>query len=99
MRSLKEIIKEDLKEAQWVGEDGDAVAHCKTQIGAWKKIRALMRSDVGDIEAEEITLDHIGIGYVHQLHEDGTPFTDEDGNESWYVSVRKSPLQIWWFQP
>ena len=42
MRTDKQIIQEDLKEAVWVGEDGDAIAWSKTQIGAWRKIRALM---------------------------------------------------------
>jgi len=96
MRTIKEIIKEDLNEAQWVGEDGAAVAYCKTQIGAWRKIRKLMRDDVGDNEADQISIDQIGEGFLHQFNEDGT-LCMMDGEESWCVKLEPSPVKLWWY--
>lgn len=59
-------IKSDMKgRAEWVGEDGNMACLATTKLGALRKFKALMRSDVGDGEAEELGLGLIGTGFIH----------------------------------
>ena len=72
---IKEVLKE-LKDAQYVGEDGGMVVICPTRLGALRKFRKLMRQDVGDYEASELSIDEIGIVYIEVGH-----FWNNDGDE------------------
>lgn len=75
---LKKILREQFKKAQWLGEDGEMVVNCKTKLGALKKFRELMREDVGEAEAQELTQEMINIQYLDlPTEEDREYFGDE----------------------
>jgi|EndMetStandDraft_8_1072994.scaffolds.fasta_scaffold495638_1 hypothetical protein len=88
----------DLKDAQWLGEDCNAAAcSAKTQRGAWIKIRALFRADIGDYEAEEIKLDDIVPAWARlATEEDRKEEGIEHNNCDWYVMYEmQSPYPVW----
>lgn len=76
-------MMQQLKEPQYVGEDGSIAVNCKTQIGAWRKIRKQWRDDVSDYDASEIELDNITRGYARlATKEDREEWGDE---ADWFV--------------
>lgn len=95
---MKQYLKELSAEAQWIGEDGNAVCVSSTERGAFLKFKRLMRGDVGEIEADELKLEDVGKGYLHLA----TELTKEEHGEmeecEWYVdwsANAKNPYEVW----
>lgn len=77
----------ELRNAEYVGEDGDMAVNCKTVLGALRKFRARVAEDVGWDESTELNEANIGRGWLHLA-------TDEDrenyGDDAeWYISYKK----------
>lgn len=88
------IIHDELREAVWIGEDGDMAVFCKTELGAFRKFRKLMKQDVGEQEAEEMDIENVRKGYFELA-------TFEDraiwGNEyDWFIRYHDpTPYEVW----
>ena len=95
MTEEEKLIKRDLQIAQWVGEDGGMVVDGKFSLEtACRKMRRLLKREVGETESEDFKIDNIGIGYfMLPTPED----IEENGNDSeWYISIKdKSPYKVW----
>lgn len=98
IKKLKGYMKELRHEAVWIGEDGGAACVAKTKEAAMRKFRALMRNDVGDIEAKEMSIDDVGIGWLHLPSADDK---DEWGDEyMWFINhTKESPFEVWVYNP
>ena len=95
---IKQYLKELSAEAQWIGEDGNATCISSTKRGALLKFKRLMRGDVGDIEAEKLKLEDVGIGYLHLATELTEQERVEMEESEWYVSwfaPEKNPYEVW----
>lgn len=101
MTKEQKILKTELNEAIWVGEDGNAAAFCKTKLGAFRKFKKLMREDCGEIEASEMKIEDVEIGWLHYCGNLSVDVKLAKGLESdteWYVSWsvdEKSPYEVW----
>lgn len=95
---LKGYMKDLRHEACWIGEDGGAACVAKTKEAAMRKFRALMRSDVGDLEAKEMNIEDVGIGWLHLPTEDDK---DEWGEDyQWFINHKEeSPYEVWVYNP
>lgn len=95
MTQEQKLIKRDLQEAVWIGEDGDmAIDGRFSKRYAWIQFRKLMREDVGEPEASEIEIADVDRGWFKlPTPED----IEEDGeNHDWYVHYRiKSKYPVW----
>lgn len=68
-KKLADIRRQLMQQAFWIGEYGDACCVSSTAGGALIKFRRLMREDVGDFEAEEMSIENISTGWVRLAHE------------------------------
>jgi len=95
MKTAKQYLKELAKEASYLGEDCEMMTvACKTKIGAWRKFRQLVRGDAGELEAEEIKLEDVGIGWFRLPTIKDKEEYGED--TEWFVSFKEeSPHQVW----
>lgn len=93
-QKIKEYLKELSKEAVWIGEDEDvAVCSSTTKRGAFIKFKRLMKDCVGKIEADEMEIDKVGIGYFY-LTTDVKKKEMEDAE--WYVDCGKeNEYEVW----
>ena len=95
MKEEQKLIKRDLQEAVWIGEDGAmAIDGRFSERYAWIQFRKLMRDDVGEYEADEVEIEDVGIGYFHlPTPED----IEEYGNEyDWLINYQeKSDYPVW----
>lgn len=95
---LIKVMDELMKEAVWVGEDGNMVCNSDSERGAWIKFKRLMKQDVGDLEVASMKEDgQVGIGWLHRPTAEQL---DEWGDEiEWWVSTKKtSPYFVWFYQ-
>lgn len=92
-KKLVQILKTELNNAIYVGEDGYMAVSCKTKLGALRKFRKLMREYVGEQEASGISLEDISIGYLHLTTEE---YRNEWGDEyEWVINyTTKSPYPV-----
>lgn len=83
---------ETLRSACWIGEDGNAACIAKNKREALRKIKDLMRTDVGEYEAREIKLADISYGWARLA-------TEEEKQETWseffVMYEEKSPYQCY----
>jgi len=94
MTKEEQYLKDDLKNAVWIGEDGGmAVSGKLTKIGAWRKMRALLREDCGNIEAEEFRLDSIEIGFLRLATEEERKGDYYDSE--WFITRKKTQYPVW----
>ena len=98
--TIKEAKKE-LAEAQWIGEDGNMACISSTPKGALRKFKRRTHEDVGLFEADELTIENVGLGWLH-LASELTEAEKEKNSElaecEWYVSYSKddtSPYQVY----
>lgn len=97
---IKEYLKE-LKQAQWIGEDGEAVCVANSEKGALTKFKRLMRDDVGEVEARDIKLEDVGIGYLLLPTKEELKNGSVDPDWEWYVNwsgKRVSDYPVWILQ-
>ena len=87
----EELMKDLAEEAQWAGEDGDAVCVAKTKKAALKMFKELMSRDVGEWEADKIKIKDIGCWYAHALPEDEI----KDHDYEVYFNCEKSPYIVY----
>ena len=87
----KSIMLHDLHEAQWIGEDGAMACVSSSARGAFIKFKRLMRQDVGDLEAEEMKIEDVGVGWFYlPTEEEKKQIADGEIEEyEWYVSYKK----------
>lgn len=84
IRVLKDTMNR-LKNAEWIGEDGDMVCNCKTELGAYRKFRGLMR-DAEPEAAIEMDIENVGIGFLHFATDEDRKKMGGDFDGDWYVS-------------
>jgi hypothetical protein len=93
--TIKEALKE-LKEAQYIGEDGNMAVNTPTKRGAWIKFRQRWREDIGDHEAQELTEEYIGTAWLHLVSELPKDEQERFEDAEWYVDYRNpSPYEVW----
>mgnify|MGYP001611260870 CR=1 FL=1 len=92
---FKSMLK-DLKEACYVGEDGNMATICKTKRGAWIKFRQQVGEDCGEYEASEIKMEDIDESVAHLA----APEEIEENDEyAWYVgkNIKSQPSVKCWY--
>ncbi len=78
---------DDLKsDAQYVGEDGDMVVRATSERGAFIKFKRRLKEDVGEIEASELSIDNVGICYMH-LTDPTNPEHRHLEDSEWFVNI------------
>jgi len=91
----------ELEEAMWIGEDGNAACKAKSKRQAFSKFKNLMRQDVGELEASEMKLEEVGIGWLHLVKD--LPEEERTGDIAdceWYVSWKeKTPYKVYVYNP
>lgn len=93
--TIKEVMTE-LEEADYIGEDGDMVVNTEKKEDALVAFRTRLCGDVGHMEAEEIKLEDIGIGYVYLITEEEKKSGEFDSDWEWYVSYTKpNKNKVW----
>jgi hypothetical protein len=98
-----EIIKKELQQAEYIGEDGGMVVDAKfTQLGAYRKMRQRWIEDCGKEEWEDFKENShfspadLGIGFLHLVTDENRDELDFDTETEWYVSTKdKSPYKLW----
>jgi phosphoribosylaminoimidazole (AIR) synthetase len=97
--TIQEAMKE-LKEPQYLGEEGDMAVNCKTKIGAYRKFRQLVREDRGECsELEEMSIENVGIGFVFIATEKEKEELSMEESEYYVSYTKKSPYQVWVYTP
>ena len=72
---------EELKQAMWIGEDGDAAVNAPNKRAALKAFKELELDDVGHYEASRIKPSDVGIGFVGL-------YTEEHAREEGYDDLK-----------
>lgn len=95
---IRQAIEDLKKEAVWIGEDGNAACSATTELGALRKFKRLMRECVGDLEAREMKVEDVSVGWLFPVTpemraEEDAPVWYEECE--WYVSLaEESPHQV-----
>lgn len=97
LKELKEAAKDITGEATYIGEEGAMAVITKTRMGAYRKFLKRLREDMGDADFEmfypEISIEQVGIGWLHLTTEEDKKLMDDC---DWYVSYTKeSPIEVW----
>lgn len=93
MTKIKEIL-EELKTAEYVGEDGDMVVNAKDEEEALAKFRERWIEDCGEEDWNDIeyTLENVGVCWLHLTNDEEKLEMDDS---EWYVSyVKPSKYQL-----
>lgn len=95
----QEIIKKQLQQAEYIGEDGGMVVDARFTIkGAYRKMIARLREDCGEAEVtdfkEACKPEELGIAFLHLITDKNKDEFDTDSE--WYVSIKQeSPYKVW----
>lgn len=102
MTKEQELIKRDLQQAEYIGEDGGMVVDGRfTLVGAFRKMRERWIEDCGEDEWQDFNDDadlmsNIGIGYFHLMTEADREEMGAEKECEWYISIeKKSPYKVW----
>jgi hypothetical protein len=103
MTKEQELIKRDLQQAEYIGEDGGMVVDARfTQLGAYRKMAKRWIEDCGQDdwdsfkEDSDFTPDSLGIGYFHLMTEADREEMGAEQECEWYVSIeKKSKYKVW----
>lgn len=99
MKKEQKLIKRDLQEAQYIGEDGGMVVDGRfSALGAWRKMIKRLREDCGEEEVTDfkqaVTPDELGRGWLHLVNPENQDKFESD--TEWYVSIKdESPYEVW----
>lgn len=96
MTKQQKIIKEELQEAQYIGEDGGMVVDGRfTPEDAYKMMVTKIREEEAENFTDWCNPEDIVSGWLHlTTEEDRRDRFDSD--TEWYVSIRdKSPYSVW----
>lgn len=88
-KRLDEIEKDLRKEAEYIGEDGDMVCQATTERGALIKFKRRIREDCGDLDAEEVEMQYVGVGWLRLPHSVEEENQGDDPPVAWLVSFEK----------
>lgn len=104
MTKQEKIIKEELQEAQYIGEDGGMVVNAKTPEEAYEKMSKRWIEDCGEEDFKDFqenwfkSPDDLSIGWLHLVTPDRKK--DFEPDIEWYVSYKeKSPYELWVYLP
>ena len=102
MNTEQKLIKRDLQQAEYIGEDGGmAVDGRFTLLGAYRKMRQRWIQDCGEDDweffNEEADLkNNIGIGFFHLMTDADREEMGAERETEWFVSFeKKSPYKVW----
>lgn len=101
MTKADELIKRDLQEATYIGEDGGMVVDNRfTRAGAYRKMIARLREDCGEEEVKEFMenckADDLGMAYFHVVTDKDRSTGEFDSDTEWYVSGHDHSYNLVW---
>ncbi len=100
MTKEQKLMKKDLQEATYICEDGGMVVDGRfTQLGAWRKMVARLRTDCGEVEAEEFmeacSPKDLGNAFLHLMTSKKREEMGADEDTEWYISNKKNEYMVW----
>lgn len=101
MTKEQELIKRDLQQAEYIGEDGGMVVDGRfSRLGAYRKMIAKVREDCTESDVDDFKdackPEDLGKGWLHLMTEADREEMGAEQEIEWYVSLeKKSPYELW----